>query len=88
MPPDRLEPVALHLLCGVKLLAVATLLFGAFSAAAPRQSIELYQWLMARFNWRVSPIDERREVLTTRALGILLVLFSLVALWLLFVKRT
>lgn len=70
-----------------KPVGVATLLFGAFSAVAPRRSIALYQWLMARLNWRVSPLDEPREVRTTVLFGVLLVLLSLIGLWLLCSQR-
>ena len=69
------------------LLGVVIFLFGWFSALAPKRSIALYQWIMARFNWRVSPIDERREIRTTSLLGALLVLLSLALLWLLLLKR-
>ena len=65
----------------LSLLAGGTLAFGLFSARSPQRSIALYQWLMARFNWRVNPIDERREQRTTRLLGILLVGLSLFILW-------
>ena len=65
----------------LRVLASATLGFGVFSALDPRRSIALYQWIMARCNWRVSPIDESRELRTTRALGALLVLLSLVVWW-------
>ena len=66
---------------GAALLGVATLLFGLFSALAPQRSIALYQWMMARFNWRVSPINALREIRTTKLLGALLVLLSLAILW-------
>lgn len=59
------------------LVGVASLIFGIFTAFRPRRSIALYQWLMAQINWRVSPIDEPREVRTTRLLGILLIVLSL-----------
>ncbi len=67
--------------CATKWLGLATLLFGAFSVWAPQRSIALYQWIMARLNWRVSPIDERRELRNTKWLGMLLVLLSLVIWW-------
>ena len=67
--------------CGAKLVAVCALLLGGLSAAAPQQSIKLYQWIMAGFNWRVVPIDERRELRNTKTLGLLLVGLSLVLLW-------
>jgi len=63
---------------GIRLAAAGALAVGALSAAAPRRSIALYQWIMAQCNWRVSPIDERRELITTRLPGILLVALSLV----------
>ena len=87
MLPAHLESAVARLLYTVKLVAVATLLFGVFSAAAPRRSIALYQWIMAQVNWRVSPIDERREVGNTRLLGVLLAGFSLAALWLVRASR-
>jgi hypothetical protein len=49
---------------------------GALSAFWPRRSIGLYQWIMERFNWKVVPIDEPREVGNTRILGIALVALS------------
>jgi hypothetical protein len=58
----------------------ASLVFGIFTALWPRRSIALYEWLMARINWRVSPIDEAREVRTTQLLGILLIILSLALL--------
>ena len=50
---------------------------GVLSVAWPRRSISLYQWIMERFNWRVVPIDEPREVRNTRVLGMALVVLSL-----------
>jgi len=63
----------------VPLLSLVIFCFGAYSAALPHESIALYQRLMARFNWDVSPIDARRELRTTRVLGLLLMLLSVVA---------
>ena len=80
-PVDTLEALANLGWAALPLVAVGTLLFGAFSAAMPERSIVLYQRLMARFNWRVSPIDEPRELRTTRVLGVLLILLSLVVWW-------
>ena len=54
--------------------AIAGIGYGAFSAAQPKRSIQLYQGMMEKANWRVSPIDEVHEIRMTRALGILLVL--------------
>ena len=65
---------------GAGLVGGVNFLFGIFTAAWPRRSIVLYEWLMARINWRVSPIDEPREIRTTRILGILLILLSLALL--------
>lgn len=53
---------------------------GTFSAFCPKRSIGLYQGIMERFNWRVSPIDEVREVRNTRVLGTVLVLLSVAVL--------
>ena len=54
---------------GLTLLAVVTLIFGAWSAIRPGRSIALYQDIMRVFNWRVEPINQPRELLTTRWFG-------------------
>jgi len=82
MSEERLVALVPGCWWAVKLTMAAALLFGAFSAAAPRRSIALYQRLMAWFNWRVSPIDERRELRTTVGLGVLIAVLSLIGLWL------
>ena len=66
---------------GLGLLGVVAVVIGGLSAAAPRRSIRLYQWIMERFNWRVSPIDEAREVRNTRLMGVVLILLSASLLW-------
>ena len=63
--------------CGGKILGVIALGLGLFSALKPQRSIALYQWIMERFNWRVTPIDAPRELRTTRLLGVLLVVLGL-----------
>ena len=50
---------------------------GLLSAVRPKRSIGLYQWIMERFNWKVVPIDEVREIRNTRALGVALAVLSL-----------
>ena len=67
---------------GLKAMAIGTLCFGAWSAMRPARSIALYQAIMRAFNWRVEPIDQRRELITTRWLGLALVACSLVSLML------
>jgi len=69
------------------LIAGVSLPFGVFTALWPKGSIALYEWLMARINWRVSPIDEAREVRTTRFFGALLILLNLMVLALLWRQR-
>ncbi len=66
---------------GLSALAAAGLAVGALSAASPRRSIALYEWIMQRCNWRVSPIDEALEVRNTRLLGAVLCGLSVVILW-------
>ena len=58
------------------------LLLGLYSAAQPKKSMGLYQSIMERFNWKVTPIDEAREIRNTRNLGIALTLLSLVMIYL------
>ena len=62
-------------------LAAAGLAIGALSVASPRRSIALYEWIMERLNWRVSPIDEAMERRNTRLLGAVLCGLSFVMLW-------
>ena len=77
------EPLIDGVRHGLSALAVATLVFGGWSAVQPGRSIALYQAIMRCFNWRVEPIDQPRELQTTRWLGIILVLLGLVTLVLL-----
>jgi hypothetical protein len=62
------------------------LALGIFSAAWPKRSIGLYQGIMERFNWKVTPIDEPREVRNTRTLGGILVALSLVLFYMVFFR--
>ena len=71
------------IIMGLKGIAIFTLLFGAWSARRPEQSLGLYQRIMRAFNWRVEPIDRPRELLTTRWLGVALICCSLLSFFLL-----
>jgi len=62
------------------------LVLGVLSAVGPKRSMKLYQWIMERFNWRVVPIDESREVRTTRILGVCLTLLSLAMIGIVFLR--
>ena len=77
---DALEPVVRWCARAAAAAGLIALVVGMLSLAAPRRSIALYQWIMERFNWRVAPIDEAREIRTTRYLGALLVALSVVVL--------
>lgn len=57
-------------------VAVFGILLGILSAASPKRSIELYQKMMQKFNWRVEPIHYERELRNTRVLGTLMLLTS------------
>ncbi len=84
MPRD---PVILWVVVGLKATAAATFLFGVWSGLRPGQSIALYQAIMRAFNWRVEPIDRPRELLTTRWLGALLAVCSILIMLLLRDKK-
>ncbi|GEM_PF-1869148 len=64
----------------------ASVLLGALSFLWPRGSIGLYIWVMSLMNWRVSPIDERREAKTTRRFGFYLLLLGGLSLALFYYK--
>lgn len=66
---------------GMTVMGVLALVVGALSVASPDRSITLYQWIMARLNWRVTPIDEARELRTTRLLGAVLLMLGVFAVW-------
>lgn len=66
---------------GVSCLGFA---FGLFSVVWPKRSIALYQKIMESFNWRVTPIDEPREVRNTRFLGAVLAALSLAVFYMVF----
>ncbi len=68
---------------GIDCLGLA---LGLLSAAWPKRSIGLYQWIMERFNWRVTPIDELLEVRNTRALGVVLVAISFALFYMVFFR--
>lgn len=60
------------------LIALAAASVGFLSFFSPSKSIRLYQWIMRGFNWRVEPIDERRELRNTKWLGALMTILALV----------
>jgi len=66
---------------GVACLGLA---LGILSAGWPKRSIGLYQSIMERFNWKVAPIDEAREVRNTRVLGVALGALSLAIFFIIF----
>ena len=66
---------------GLAALAWFNLFFGLFTAFSPDRSIRLYAWIMEKYNWRVSPIDPKRELRNTRILGMVLASLSLVYLF-------
>lgn len=61
----------------IRIFGFIGLFFGLFTAAWPKASIRVYQWIMKMFNWSVNPIDERREVRNTRVLGSVLAVLGL-----------
>ena len=74
---------------GIGSIGGSSLLMGIFSIFWPRKSMQLYIWMMAKFNWRVSPIDDQRELSSTRRFGVYLTLLACLTLFLLFyfIKR-
>ncbi|MFH0984899.1 MAG: hypothetical protein V1882_05120 [Candidatus Omnitrophota bacterium] len=66
---------------------VLGLALGILSIVWPKRSIGLYQSIMARFNWKVAPIDESREVRNTQILGAVLTALSLIIFHLLYPCR-
>ena len=58
------------------LIGVCGLSLGTFSFLAPKESIQLYQAMMAFFNWKVDPINWKRELATTKVLGVTMAILS------------
>ena len=69
---------------GLILIGSFGVLIGALSLISPKRSIGFYQWIMKNFNWRVEPIDYAREIRNTRALGLWLLIISVLMLVALF----
>ena len=65
-------------------ISASGIVLGLLSAFSPVRSIELYQWIMRRFNWRVDPLDWRMELRNTRVLGALMTLVSVLILGVLY----
>jgi hypothetical protein len=49
---------------------------GALSLFSPERSIKLYQGIMRLCNWRVEPLDYKRELWNTKVLGAMLIATS------------
>ena len=78
-----LEIPAFYVRALIVMVGIAGALFGIFSAFWPRRSIGIYVWIMSKINWRVSPIDEPREIGNTRRLGVYMVILCLIMFWVL-----
>lgn len=74
----ELKLLANCLFGAIVLAGILGLALGILSAFWPKRSIDLYIRIMAFFNWRVSPMDEVREIKNTRRLGVILILLSAV----------
>lgn len=57
-------------------ISFAGIWVGFLSLFSPARSIRLYQAIMRWFNWKVEPIDERREIRNTKWLGMLMAILS------------
>ena len=66
------------------LIAASGIILGVFSFMLPAKSIQLYQRMMAVFNWRAEPINLARELRTTRLLGIAMTVLSILIFVMLF----
>ncbi len=72
----KLDFAGLFLLVGT-LGVVAGVLVGIESSTRPENGMRRYQRIMRRFNWDVKPIDKKLELNSTRRLGVVLFLLSL-----------
>ena len=58
-------------------LAIISLAIGVFSFFRPKSSVNLYIWIMSKFNWKVCPIDDLKEERNTRKFGICLMVLGI-----------
>ncbi len=68
---------------GIILVSIFSFLLGILSGFRPTRSIDLYVWLMSKFNWHATPIDEEREIRNTRRFGLCLVVLGAMMVFLL-----
>jgi uncharacterized membrane protein HdeD (DUF308 family) len=68
------------------MIGILGIVMGVFSAFWPQRSIRLYQRIMELFNWKVTPIDEARELRNTRFLGAALIILGIAILAIVFLR--
>ncbi|UCD16029.1 MAG: hypothetical protein JSV34_02970 [Candidatus Omnitrophota bacterium] len=64
----------------IALFFVVTLLIGAFLVGNPALSLEIQRKFYEKINWRVEPIDMRKEIRNTRIMGVVSVIIAAVGI--------
>ena len=70
----------------LSVLAIGGLAVGIFCFFRPESAIELQRRFYLTINWRIEPVSWEKEVRNTRAMGLFLVVFSIITFWLVFSK--
>jgi uncharacterized membrane protein HdeD (DUF308 family) len=68
------------LIIAIRLIGIFSILFGLWLVVSPRKAIDFQIAFYRRINWRMEPIDLKRELRSTRAMGFIAVVCGLAAL--------
>lgn len=62
------------------LFSIASIFIGAFLFLKPAVAIEIQRKFYERINWRIEPVSMEKEVRNTKAMGLFLVILTLLVI--------
>ena len=63
------------------ILTCVSLICGILCLKYPKQTIRFQQFFYSKINWRMEPIDLKKEIRNTRIMGIFLIAVAIAAFW-------